>query len=193
MRESADFNVEDFESRTAGDKSVYAKFFIRPFRDEEASAEQGRPIYRDREYIEIRAPGNQNNVVIRPVTEMDKQRFRPSYQAFKAGDLEQDFGTPLTEVPWITRSQVEELAYIKVRTLEHLANLGDDVCLRIPGTTGLKNKAKIAMERAERNAPFEAMKKENDDLKEQLASLKQAVEEQAAQLKAMKNTEKAAK
>lgn len=189
-REAAEYNVEDFESRTAGDKSVYVKFYMRPFKDEEASIEQGRPIYRDREYVEIRAPGNQNNIIQRPVTDMDRDRFRHAYRAFKSGDLEQDFGTPLTEVPWITRSQVEELAYIKVRTLEQLVNVGDDVCTRIPGLFTLKQKAALAIEKAEKSAPFVKMQAENEELKGQLAELKKAVEDQAAIIKQLQEAKK---
>lgn len=184
-RETAEFDVEHFESREAGDKSVYVKFYIRPLRDEEASIEQGRPIYHDREYVEIRAPGNQNNVVMRPVTQMDKQRFRQAYQAFKAGDLEQDFGTPLTEVPWVTRSQVEELAYLKVRTLEQLVNVGDDVCTRIPGLFQLKQKATAAIAQAEKTAPFLKVQAENEAMKGELELLKKAVEDQAAIIKTL--------
>lgn len=182
-RETAEYDTQDFESRTAGDKSVYVRFYIRPLKDEAASLEEGRPIFRDREYVEIRAPGNANNVVQRPVTDMDKERFRHAYRAFRDGATEQDFGTPLTEVPWITRSQVEELAYLKVRTLEQLVNVGDDVCTRIPGLYQLKQKANVAIEKAEKNAPFIKMQAENEELKGQLAELKKAVEEQSAIIK----------
>lgn len=184
-RETAEFDASDFESREAGDKSVYVRFYVRPFKDEEASNEAGRPIYKDRDYVEIRAPGNQNNVIMRPVTDMDKQRFRQAYQAFKAGALEQDFGTPLTEVPWMTRSQVEELAYLKVRTLEQLVAVGDDVCTRIPGLFQLKQKAQVAIEKAEKSAPFIKMQAENDALKTELDELKKAVQDQAAIIKVL--------
>jgi len=183
MHGQADFDVEDFEHRNAGDKSVYVKFYVRPFLDEAESAKEGRPIYKDRDYVEIRTPGNQTNIVQRPVTDMDKQRFRASYAAFKAGDTGQVIGTPLAETPWITRSQVEELAYLRIRTLEQLANVGDDVCTRIPGLFKLKQRAQAAIERAEKSAPFIAMQKENDDLRNKLTALEHALADQAETLK----------
>ena len=130
--QTADFDVEHFEHRNAGDKQVYVRFYIKPVEDAAATAEQGRPIYKDREYVEIRSPGNATNVVVRPVTDMDRQRFAGAYGLFKKGETEQVIGTPLTETPWLTRSQVEELAYLRIRTLEQLAGVGDDVCTRMP-------------------------------------------------------------
>ena len=183
--EQADFDVGDFDSRTAGDKSVFVKFYIRPFQDEEKSAEEGRPIFKDKEYVEIRTPGNETNIIKRPVTDMDKQRFRGAYAAFKAGDAEQIIGTPLTETPWITRSQVEELAYLRIRTLEQLANVGDDVCTRLPGMFKLKQRAQAALERAEKTAPFIAMQKENEDLRNKLAALEHALADQAEAIRAL--------
>jgi hypothetical protein len=114
---------------------------------------------------------------------MDKQRFRAAYAAFKAGDAEQIIGTPLTETPWITRSQAEELAYLRIRTLEQLANVGDDVCTRIPGLFKLKQRAQAALERAERTAPFLAMQAENEAMKNRLDTMEATIADQAAIIK----------
>jgi hypothetical protein len=189
--QNADFNVEDFESREAADKSVYVKFYVKPVQDHAESDKEGRPIYHDKEYVEIRTPGNQTNIVQRPVTDMDRQRFRAAYHKFKEGDTEQLVGTPLTEVPWITRSQVEELSYIRIRTLEHLSTVGDDVCNRMPGLYKLKQRAQVAVEKAEKSAPFLQMQAENEELRTSLESLRQTVEEQARVIASLKVPDKA--
>lgn len=181
--QSADFNVEDFEHRNAGDKSVYVKFYVRPVADEAASTEAGRPIYKDREYIEIRTPGNQNNIVQRPVSEMDRQRFQGAYRAFKAGDTEQMVGTPLSEVPWVTRSQVEELAHMRIRTLEHLSTVSDEVCGRYAGMYKMKQRAAAAIVEADKSAPFIQMQAENELLSNRLAVMEQTISEQSAIIK----------
>lgn len=181
--QQADFNVEDFEHRNAADKQVYVKFYTRPVPDEAKTAEEGRPMYKDREYIEIRTPGNQNNIIQRPVSELDRQRFRQAYMAFKAGESEQVIGTPLTEVPWITRSQVEELSHMRIRTLEHLAGLNDEVCSRHAGLYKLKQRAALAIEEAGKTAPIAKMQKENEELSNRLAALQATVDEQSAIIK----------
>jgi len=186
MSTVADFDVEDFESRDKGKEKNFVRFYIKAKEDPELSAKEGRPIYIDREYVEIRAPGNQTNIVDRPVSDRDKQDYRRAYAAFKAGDAEQLIGTPLSEVTWISRSQVEELAYWRVRTLEQLAAIGDDVCTRHPGLTTLKNKAVQFVAKAEANAPFVKLHEENKELRGQLEALKQAMEEQAKIIEGLK-------
>jgi hypothetical protein len=191
--QTAEFDVNDFASREAGDKSVYVKFYIRPKENEVKSAEEGRPIYEDKEYVEIRTPGNQTNIVQRPVTDMDKRRFAAAYREFKSGNEEQIIGTPLVEAPWITRSQVEELSYLRIRTVEQLANVGDDVCTRIPGLFKLKQRAGQMAERAEKQAPFIKMQEENDELRNRLEAMERTVQEQAALIADLRKPDTTAK
>lgn len=156
MRETAEFDVKDFED-VEGTKGVYPRFYKRPKLDAAASAREGRQVYKEVDYIEIVAAGNQNNVVDRPVTDLDKRRFSRQWEQYSAGDTEQLNGTPLTEVTWIARSQVEELLYRKVRTLEQLSELPDNVCGSMPGMFELKRKATTWLANAEKAKPFTEM------------------------------------
>lgn len=174
-----DFNPADFETREAADKNVYVKFYIKPVQNEAKSAEEGRPIFDDREYIEIRTPGQQNNVVQRPVSDMDRKRFHRAYQLFKAGEVEQVVGTPLMEMPWITRSQVEELVHLRIRTVEALAELGDDVCSRFAGLYKLKQTAQRYVQHAKNNAPLIKFQEQLDELKNQCETYQRTIEEQS--------------
>lgn len=178
MREVADFDVSDFEDENST-KGVYARFYWRPKKDEAASAVEGRPIFKDTEYVEIIAAGNSNNIVARPVSDIDRNRFRKAYAKFKEGDSEQLVGTPLVEIPWMTRSQVEELAYMKVRTVENLAELNDGACSGVPGLYDLKRKAQAWVKKAEGAAPFTALQKENEDLKNRIAALEELLKKPA--------------
>lgn len=178
----ADFDYKDFEDRNAGDKSVHARFYIRPVQNERKSAEAGRPIFDDKEFVEIRASGNSTNIVDRPVSDMDRQRFRRQYLLFKAGDQEQVVGTRLTEVPWITRGQCEELAYLKILTVEQLAAVNDQLCTQIMGIYDLRRRAQAYLEAAEKAAPITALQQENADLKNEVGTLKNLLEQQGAQI-----------
>jgi hypothetical protein len=161
-------DVTDFENRYAGDKGVHARFYMFPQKNEAKSASAGRPIFEDTEFVEIFAAGNSTNIVRRPARAMDKDRFRRQYEAFKAGTEDQLQGTPLHEVPWITRSQVEELAYLRIRTLEQLANVSDAACGKHVGLYDLKSKATKALAAAEGAAPITELTKENEELKRRL-------------------------
>jgi hypothetical protein len=179
MRESVEYDTNDFNNEN-DTKGVYAKFYISPLKNETLSAEQGRPVYEDKEFIEILASGNSNNIIRRKASDMDRQRFRAAYAKFKEGDAEQLVGTPLSEVSWVSRSQVEELAYMKCRTVEQLANIMDQACTGVPGLYDLKRKATAWLLKTEGEAPFTALAKENEDLRSELEALKNTVKELAA-------------
>lgn len=183
--EQAEFDVNDFQGgRYAADRGVFAKFYSKPVEDAHASAEAGRPIYRDQEFVEIVAAGNANNIVQRKATNEDRQRFRQQYEKFKAGDGEALVGTPLSEVTWMTRSQVEELAYFRIRTVEALAEVADEVCGRVVGLYDLKRRAKAVMDAADKAAPLTALQAENEALKNELESVKHQMEELTKAMKA---------
>jgi hypothetical protein len=165
-----EINVDDFEDPN-DTRGVYARFYVVPKEDKAASAEQGRPIFKDKEYVEIFCAGNENNIVRRPAGDRDFQRFGKEYKMFKEGSEEQLVGTPLSEVPWIPRGQVEELAYMKVRTLENLADLDDSACGRAPGLYDLKRKAGLWLQRSEEAAPFTELAAENEKLQKRIAVL----------------------
>lgn len=184
--EMFDGNIQDFDNRYAGDAGVHARFYNMPVKDEEASAQEGRPIYNDKVFIEIVAAGNANNIVKRKATQEDRNRFRRQFELFQQGSEDQLIGTPLSEVPWLTRSQVEELSYMKIRTLESLANLDDAMCAKVAGLYDLKKRASAHVAKAAGAAPLEALHLENETLKNQLAALTQTVQEQIEVIKELK-------
>ena len=184
MRETADFDVADFEDRTRSDPKAFVRFMLLPKQNAAKSAEAGRPIFEDIEYVEIITPGNDTNRPVLKVTNIERRRFATQYRQWKeAGRADFTTGTVLTEVPWLTRSQVEELAHSRIRTLEQLASVSDDVCGRIMGLYELKRKAVDHMKAAESAAPLEALRAQVEEQAAENAALRQAVEEQAAQIK----------
>lgn len=169
----------DFENRHNADGKLAIKFYVKPVKNENKSAEEGRPIFDDRDYVEIRVPGDQCNVVTRPVTAEDKQRFYRQYQQFKAGQEQSVSGTPLEEVPWITRSQVEELKYVKVNTLEQLADLNDATCQRYAGMFKLKQRANEHLRLAKEAAPSQALDKLREEMEARMNAMQQTIDEQS--------------
>lgn len=183
-----EFDADTFTNgRFAADRGVSAKFYTKAVQDQGASDEAGRPIFVDQVFVEIIAAGNANNIVSRRATREDKQRFGRQFQAFEAGRGEELLGTPLTEVSWITRSQVEELAYFKVRTLESLAHVDDNFCSRAPGMQDLRRKALAALEASDKAAPLTQLTAENEALKNELETLKNQVKELTSTLKTKKD------
>lgn len=179
----ADFDVGDFQDRYAADKGVHARFYTFPEQDKKASAEAGRPIFKDVEYVEIMAAGNSSNVIRRPARDSDRHRFPRHYAAFQQGKGEEIIGTPLSEVPWITRSQVEEFAHLRIYSIEALANLDDSTCGKFAGLYDMKRKAAAYLKAAEDAAPTTALMEENEALRSRLEASEQQVKELAEAVK----------
>lgn len=146
MPQEYEIDHRTFQNVNLEDGKLYAVFFMDVTEDAAASAEQGRPIFKDTEFVRIVAPGDKTNVVCRPARPDDKARFAKQYAAFKRGDIEQVVGTPLKQWPAITRALAEEFKHLGVLTVEHLADLRDDVKIRVPGAHDLSRRARAWLE-----------------------------------------------
>ncbi len=177
--EQLEYDHREFDSKAAeADQALAVKFFTMPVKDEEKSAAEGRPIYKDTVMVEIRVRGDRNNVVHKPADDLLKRRFRDAWRYYEQGiELVAD-GTPLGEWPSMTRSQVEEMKFFGFFTVEHIANCREDLLVKFPGLTSLKQKARAFLELAQGNAPLEKMqtqldvsKSENEALAAQVADM----------------------
>ena len=145
-------------ARTHGDETLLVKFYTAPRRSITKSKEMGRPIYEEETFIQIMQPGNKDSIVIRPATVRDKQRFAEHYRKFTAReDQEAIEGTILEEWAMVSRSQVNELKYLNIRTVEQLAAISDSNAQGIMGISVLKGKAQKWLESAEKNATAEKL------------------------------------
>jgi hypothetical protein len=165
----------------AGDDKLYVVFSQVATENQQETAKAGRPIFEDLDWIEIRAPGDRD-VIKRPADEGDRRRFARQYAAYKQGrgENEQIVGTPLAAVPWVTRSQVEEFAFFKVRTVEQLVGMSDALGQRFPGFQGLKQRAQVFLEAAAGAAPGEKHAAELKERDERIAALEAQMRELVA-------------
>jgi predicted RNA-binding protein with RPS1 domain len=175
------FNPDDFthNAQREADKRLLVKFFMKPRQDKEASAREGRPIFRDVEYIDIKIPGKRDAGACRPVTDQERNRFPEHYRAFKDRVSEEiNEGTPLSEWPTISRSMAEELAFVHVKTVEQLATMSDTQVAKFMGLGGIKQKAQLWLESVEKEKPLwemdqkiRKMRAENEELRETVNNL----------------------
>lgn len=188
----ADFDVEDFEDRHRSDPKAFVRFFIHPT---EIGIVDGLMKYKDVEMCEIIVPGNQTNRPVKKVNDIIKRRFGQQYRKWKESGHSEAMleGTVLTEITWLTRSQVAELAYVHVRTLEQLAVLGDDVCARMPGLYDLKKKAAAFIKKAKNAAPILDLQKQLDEERNKNEVLVQNITALTKRLDALEDDEPAPK
>ena len=165
-----------------GDEAVHARFFLHPHKNEKLSLQEGRPIYEDREYVRLVVAGDKDNIVERPAREADKARFPRQYEAFKRGEGDAVVGTPLSSWPGISRSQVEELAFFGVRTVEQLAEMADAQIQKFLGANALRDRARMFIAAAKGDAPIQRMQAELAERDTRIEFLEKKLKELAAKV-----------
>lgn len=151
---------------------------------DEATAERAKklpdtPIMRKIDFVTIRVPGDKTFYVHRPVWAADKIRFRAKYEAFKNSTGEPFEGTPIDILPEIKPSQVADLKYVGVTTIEQLAKVADSSpMMGMMGGNGLKQRAAAWVAKNRKTSVVtqtnEALKERDDriaKLEEQLQAL----------------------
>lgn len=193
QRAEADLGLtyQAFGRENPEDSKLLVRFSIEPHPDAEASIREGRPIFKDREYITIIVPGDKDSVVIRPVWSKDLQRFPRQYQAFKANlDQSTSDGTPLAQWPPISKSQVLELNYFNVKTVEQLANLADGHAQKFAGIQSIRKLARDWLAAAKDTAHLTQMQAELEKRDSQIAVNNRTIADMASRLDAMEKVVK---
>ena len=175
-----------FDPTPRANSGVHATFYIHTARDNEKSAEEGRPIYVDHVYIRGTIAGDRGSVIERPATDMDKRRYAVQYKHFLANAEAPHEGIPLGEWSGMSRSQVEEFKFFNVHTVEDLANVSDANGQKFPMFMSMREKAKNYLLALKDNEPLEKIQAELVKRDEQIAALMQNQEEMIAEMKALK-------
>lgn len=191
-RSFADENEMALAEGSEGGRSRNSvRFYRKPVRNEAKTIDAGRPIFEPVTFIEISVPGDRTNIIDRPVREFededDKRTYAPQYQAFLA-DKSQDeaSGTLLSAWGGIPPERVEEYAYFKVRTVEHLAEVADgNIGNMGPLARGDQKKAVAFLKASKGRAPVMKLQAEMEALVNENAMLKKALEEQGARMTAL--------
>lgn len=186
-----DSDTYDNDSRYKDDHKLVAFFHTEAVQNNFKSKEAGRAIFEDVVFITIITPGSRDTHVAK-ADDNYKRRFPKQWAQFEANEKAEVTGTPLSTVPWLTRSQISEFNAVNVRTVEQLADLPDGLGQKFMGIQDLKSRAKTFLQAAageavnqklkdeleKRDQQIEVLQKQMADL---LASQKQIVKPTAAQ------------
>jgi len=178
------------------DSRLAVQFYKKSVKQDAASAEAGRPIFKEFDFVKIMIPGDNLTEIDTYAQDSHRQRFPRQwahYQNQVAGH--QDIvGTPLDQWPQITRSQAEELRGLKFHTVESIADCSDQQLQRIGMVAGMsphnfRQKAKAFLnlatdsaEVAQREAELQALREENDKIKAETDAKLAAMQEQMSAL-----------
>lgn len=151
-------------------KGLLVEFYLEGVHQVAESEKEGRPIFKDVEFVRIIPIGDNKTVLARQASVQDKQKFADEYAVFSKGVGGAFKGTPLTQWPSMLPAQIKLLNHFNVYTVDQLAELDDQAIGRIgPGTRELHEKARAFILKAAGNADSERFASENLALKEELA------------------------
>lgn len=162
------------------DKGLFVRFYTEAVEDTEASIKEGRPIFKDVDFISIIPVGDKTTEVVRPVNldtngriPPDNVRFAARYAAFKSQTKETKIGTPITEWAPVTKSVALELKGVNIHTVEDLAEVPDNRLTM--GMRDLREKAKAWLASAKSGGDISQLVAKNKQLEDDIASLKSQI------------------
>lgn len=184
----------------------YFEFSQRPVEDRGASVEAGHMLYKEIDFVTLRAPGNKDSTEkavsdwLEDLKHKAKQGMIPvewpaqyaeAYRQWKAGNEIPLNGTPIKTWPVATPSQVKNLLAINVLTVEDLAQANENTIGRL-GLGGValrdlaKNYLKAGSEKGKQAQEITSLQIANkqmatqiEELTRQLEGLKSAAAAQA--------------
>lgn len=177
--------MDGTHNRYKEDHKLVVSFFYAPVQDSVKTLEEGRPMYKDTEFVRILVPGDRSSMVVREAHQEDKNRFALQYAKWKAGNDQATTGTPLEKWPLITGAQVEELKYFHIRTVEQLADVSDAQAQKFMGINMLRQRARDFVAAAAGAQPLAEMRAELEDRDNTIDAMKKAMDDMAARLAAL--------
>ena len=163
-------------------RGLYAEFHMEAEPDLAESAAQGRPVFKEVEYVTIRVAGDKDNDIIRAVRPQDTQMWPTQYAAFKAGLTQPVTGTPLDQLPFLTKAQVLEFAAVGVKTAEQLSEMSDASAQKFMGSHAIRRRVKDFLDAAAGAAPAIALRGELEKRDNEISVLKNALAEQGKKI-----------
>lgn len=173
--ETADFamNFEDAQQSEA-DKRLLVLFYRSTLKNEPKSIAAGRPIFDEIDLVKIITPGSRDSFVGDATPEY-QARFATQWARYKAGQEQTTSGTPLSMLPWLSMSQVDEFKAVGCHTVEQLVGMPDSVSQKFMGHFQIKQRAQVYLDAASNAAPTLKMQAELEKRDEQIAELQAQV------------------
>jgi hypothetical protein len=178
------------------DARLAVQFYKKSVKQDIASDEAGRPIFKEFDFVRIMIPGDNLTEIDTYAQESHKQRFPRQWAHYQnqVGSHQDIVGTPLEQWPQVTRSQAEELRGLKFHTVESIAECSDQQLQRIGMVAGMSphnfrlkakaflNLANDSAEVAHREEELQALRVENDKIKAETDAKLAAMQEQMSAL-----------
>jgi hypothetical protein len=163
--------------------AIAVGFGLRAVQDKGASERDGYPVFKEREYVSLRVPGDKNTHSFRPSKEKDRERYPKAYAAFKNRNSTVTTGFPIEHWPQITRGEALTLKAMSIHSVESLAEVHDGHIEKL-GHSGRqwRTKAKAFLAQAKDTAEAQRLATENERKDAEMAELRRQIADLAAKL-----------
>lgn len=173
-------------------RHLHITFYIDPIENPAKSRAEGRPIYEEREMVEIKFVGDTKRILVAPAHEKCArdpstgkwasyaQIYHRHYDAFRTGEKAKGEGTPIEELTFINAARRAELKALNIHTAEALSQL-EGPNLATLGMFGreLKDKAKTYIDKATDAALANMLVEDNARLRQRLEAFEARERERA--------------
>lgn len=124
----------------------YVKFYRQWVRNNFKSAEEGREVGEERDFVLIISPGQSKTEVRRQANDNDKSTYRGEWLAYLEGKENQQTGTPIELLPGLPNGMGDALKSMYVMTIEQAAGLSDLAAQKLGmGAADIRRKAQEFM------------------------------------------------
>ena len=181
--------------QSESEKNVAARFYDKAVKTNEV-AKNGLPVFKNVTYIEIRLKDNSTEVFNQPATDEKIRRFPKEYALYQLSKKQVENGTPLEQFAFLTAAEIATCKSRGVFTVEALAGLDIDKVQSL----GLQDEhvlAEMFLEKSNNNKMLDDFAKKEveyeralEALREQLAVVQRALNEERKKNVAAKNGEK---
>ena len=181
--------------QSESEKNVAARFYDKAVKTNEV-AKNGLPVFKNVTYIEIRLKDNSTEVFNQPATDEKIRRFPKEYALYQLSKKQVENGTPLEQFAFLSAAEIATCKSRGVFTVEALAGLDIDKVQSL----GLQDEhvlAEMFLEKSNNNKMLDDFAKKEveyeralEALREQLAVVQRALNEERKKNVAAKNGEK---
>lgn len=169
-----------------GDKGMLAMFYTKAKHNPAKSTEAGRPVYDDVVYVRIHPPGERLNIVDRPATSSDSQRWPQQWAQFQQNREQIPDGTPI-DLLYPEHPSIGALMRSHgVHTVEQCAELSGPAIDSIGmGAQRYSNDAQKYLQAANKGVKASQLRHELDERDSRIRTLEHTVEQLQLQLKTL--------
>lgn len=179
------------------DAGLFVTFYSKPMQNQFQTELQGRPIFKDVDFVRIILPGDKHNIIDTIARQDHKDRFPIHWARYQNqhGENATEMGTPLSAWPLISAAKAEELRALNFRTVESIAHASDSQLEKLGMAAGMaahvfRDRARryleVARDEGANNEQAERAKKleeENAKMKSDMDEMKAMIAELAANQK----------